>query len=72
MLFPLLSRSVLLTSLSIAITALSIGAYADDWPQWMGTNRDAKVQGFVAPKNWPKELKKQLNVEGIFANHLYL
>jgi hypothetical protein len=23
---------------------------AQDWPQWLGENRDAKVEGFKAPK----------------------
>ena len=32
---------------------------ADDWPQWRGPNRDAKVTGFTAPQTWPKELKQQ-------------
>src|SRR5580700_6670575 len=31
---------------------------AQDWPQWRGPNRDNKVAGFTAPKEWPKELKK--------------
>ena len=32
--------------------------HAQDWPQWRGPNRDNKVAGFTAPKEWPKELKK--------------
>src|SRR5260221_10169358 len=35
---------------------------AQDWPQWRGPNRDAKVTGFNAPKTWPKELTKKWNV----------
>ncbi len=31
-------------------------AHAEDWPQWRGLNRDGKVEGFVAPKEWPAEL----------------
>jgi outer membrane protein assembly factor BamB len=31
--------------------------FAQDWPQWRGTNRDGKVTGFKAPQQWPKELK---------------
>src|SRR5262249_34072818 len=34
-------------------------AWAQDWPQWRGPNRDSKVVGFVAPKTWPKELTKK-------------
>ena len=31
--------------------------FAQDWPQWRGSNRDGKVTGFKAPQQWPKELK---------------
>jgi outer membrane protein assembly factor BamB len=34
-------------------------ASAQDWPQWRGPNRDAKVAGFKAPATWPKELTKK-------------
>src|SRR3954469_19998589 len=37
-------------------------APAQDWPQWRGPNRDAKATGFVAPKEWPKELTKKWKV----------
>jgi outer membrane protein assembly factor BamB len=37
----------------------AIAALAEDWPQWRGANRDAHVEGFVAPKTWPKELAKK-------------
>ncbi len=42
--------------------ALLLGAatlWAQDWPQWRGPNRDAKVTGFVAPKTWPKTLTQK-------------
>jgi outer membrane protein assembly factor BamB len=39
------------------------GAYAQNWPQWRGPNRDAKVSGFVAPKTWPKSLTEKWKVE---------
>jgi outer membrane protein assembly factor BamB len=35
---------------------------AQDWPQWRGPNRDNKVVGFAAPKEWPKELTKKWQV----------
>jgi outer membrane protein assembly factor BamB len=38
-------------------------ASAQDWPQWRGPNRDAKVTGFQAPKTWPKELTKKWSVK---------
>ncbi|HZZ29669.1 MAG TPA: PQQ-binding-like beta-propeller repeat protein [Pirellulales bacterium] len=34
-------------------------AQAQDWPQWRGPNRDAKVTGFQAPATWPKELTQK-------------
>jgi outer membrane protein assembly factor BamB len=33
--------------------------YGQDWPQWRGLNRDAKVSGFKAPATWPKELTQK-------------
>jgi outer membrane protein assembly factor BamB len=37
-------------------------ARAQDWPQWRGTNREARVTGFTAPATWPKELKQQWKI----------
>ena len=37
-------------------------AYAQNWPQWRGPNRDAKVTGFVAPTTWPKALTEKWKV----------
>jgi outer membrane protein assembly factor BamB len=37
----------------------STSVSAQDWPQWRGPNRDAKVVGFKAPSTWPKELTKK-------------
>ena len=36
--------------------------FAQDWPQWLGPNRDGKVSGFAAPKTWPKELTQKWKV----------
>lgn len=38
-------------------------AAAQDWPQWLGANRDAKTTGFKAPATWPKELAQGWRVE---------
>jgi outer membrane protein assembly factor BamB len=38
----------------ILISATCI--FAQDWPQWRGTNRDAKVTGFVMSEKLPMEL----------------
>jgi outer membrane protein assembly factor BamB len=35
---------------------------AQDWPQWRGPNRDAKMTGFNVPASWPKELSKKWQV----------
>jgi len=32
---------------------------AQDWPQWRGANRDAKADGFKAPKAWPAQLTQK-------------
>ena len=37
-------------------------AFAQDWPQWRGANRDGKASGFTAPKEWPKELTQKWKV----------
>jgi len=34
-------------------------AFAQDWPQWRGVNRDGKISGFTAPAAWPKELAQK-------------
>jgi outer membrane protein assembly factor BamB len=35
------------------------GSGAQDWPQWRGPNRDGKVEGFTAPRSWPKVLTQK-------------
>jgi outer membrane protein assembly factor BamB len=35
---------------------------AQDWPQWLGPNRDGKAAGFKAPATWPKELVQKWKV----------
>ena len=37
-------------------------AFAQDWPQWRGANRDGKVAGFTAPERWPTELTRKWKV----------
>lgn len=39
------------------------GVWGQDWPQWRGPNRDARVTGFTAPKTWPKELTQKWQVK---------
>ena len=44
------------------VLAMTTNVFAQDWPQWMGTNRDGKVTGFLAPKTWPAQLTTQWKV----------
>lgn len=57
------SSSRTIFSLCITTAMLSTAAIAQDWPQWRGANRDAKVTGFEAPKTWPKELAQKWKIE---------
>ncbi|KPK50844.1 MAG: hypothetical protein AMK72_01260 [Planctomycetes bacterium SM23_25] len=47
---------------SCAILVSAACAFADDWPQWRGPNRDGKVTGFTAPETWPKALTQKWKV----------
>lgn len=55
------SRTLFVVS---SLTALFtfISAPAQDWPQWLGPNRDAKAASFKAPKTWPKEMTQKWKV----------
>src|SRR5437762_2868606 len=44
------------------VLAIASCAFAQDWPQWRGPNRDAKAASFKAPKTWPKELTQKWKV----------
>ncbi|MFC1563180.1 PQQ-binding-like beta-propeller repeat protein [candidate division KSB1 bacterium] len=50
---------------AIAVYAILINVcavFAQDWPQWRGTNRDGKVAGFEVPAKWPTELTQKWKV----------
>ncbi len=47
--------------LGVALLAAA-RADAQNWSQWRGDNRDAKVAQFSAPATWPKELTKKWEV----------
>jgi outer membrane protein assembly factor BamB len=54
-------RNIQLTITAVAgLLAVGVScAFAQDWPQWRGPNRDGKATGFTAPKTWPKELTQK-------------
>jgi outer membrane protein assembly factor BamB len=54
-------RNTVLVLTGLAFAAATC-AWAQDWPQWLGPNRDGKAPGFKAPATWPKELAKKWNV----------
>ena len=41
---------------TLIVLSFSPRAATQDWPQWLGANRDAKSLSFQAPASWPKEL----------------
>ena len=45
-----------------ALAAGLQGVRAQDWPQWRGSNRDARAISFTAPKTWPKELTQKWKI----------
>jgi outer membrane protein assembly factor BamB len=51
--------------ISVIITCIlfsSTDCLSQDWPQWRGSSRNAKVTGFKAPSTWPDELKQEWKV----------
>ncbi len=48
-----LSRALMVVC--VLLVSASV-VFAQDWPQWRGSNRDGKTSGFTAPLKWPKEL----------------
>ena len=54
-------RTVTVLSIGVAGILASL-ASAQDWPQWRGSNRDAKASGFVAPATWPQQLTEKWKV----------
>lgn len=45
-----------------ALLSASNAAPAQDWPQWLGLNRDARITGFTVPASWPKDLKQEWKI----------
>ncbi len=55
------SQRIVVLAGCAAVLAAS-GAWGQDWPQWRGPNRDAKVSAFAVPPTWPKELTRRWTV----------
>lgn len=55
-----ISKAILIACLFLLGTGF---IFAQDWPQWRGPNRDGKVSGFTAPKEWPDSLSQKWKVE---------
>ncbi len=52
---------VIVTSVLILISSACV--FGQDWPQWRGLNRDAKVTKFAVPDKWPDKLTRKWKVE---------
>ncbi len=53
----------LIAAIAGYVILINVGfVFAQDWPQWRGTNRDGKVAGFEAPAKWPTELTQKWKV----------
>ncbi len=58
-----MKKEVLFCSLTIlAAFLLTCNLNSQDWPQWLGPERNATVTGFKAPASWPAELKQNWKV----------
>jgi outer membrane protein assembly factor BamB len=49
--------------LALLTVLISTNSFSQDWPQFRGIGRDAKVAGFKAPSAWPAELKQEWKVQ---------
>lgn len=47
----------------LLVAAISLQVSAQDWPQFRGVNRDARVTGFNSPSSWPAELAQVWKVQ---------
>jgi outer membrane protein assembly factor BamB len=54
-----MSRTIRMIAVLASFALMLSAVWGQDWPQWRGPNRDNKVEGFTAPKTWPKELTKK-------------
>ena len=56
-------RRVAVAVAAIIMTVGASGAWAQDWPQWRGPERDGVAAGFDVPSDWPAALARQWSVE---------
>jgi len=59
-----MSQTKLMVVMTLVYLAFAVvrPSSAQDWPQWRGVHRDAKVTGFQAPETWPAELTQKWKV----------
>ena len=55
-----MKKTIPLVSSCLVVCSVTL-APAQNWPQWMGENRDGKAS-FTPPKTWPKELAEKWKV----------
>src|SRR5580658_9944302 len=48
---------------AVCLACMIAAAWAEDWPQWRGPNRDGVATGFIEPKAWPEKLQLKWKVE---------
>ena len=53
----------LISVLTVLAIFISTESFSQDWPQFRGIGRDAKVTGFKAPASWPAELKQEWKMQ---------
>ena len=56
-------RRVVVAVAAIIMMVGASGAWAQDWPQWRGPERDGVAAGFDVPSVWPAALARQWSVE---------
>ena len=56
------SRQIIPVLAGCALMVAARAATAQDWPQWRGPNRDARVTGFNAPKTWPEQFSQKWKI----------
>ena len=58
-----LSRAFMAAAAAVLTIGVVGSAFAQNWPQWRGPDRDGVVAGFDVPSSWPDALSRQWSVE---------